>query len=829
MPQSHNMILPVVFLFFVHTLQYQHNAHMKKKRKVAQQSEAQWPFAGRCITVLSLLSSSVSYVALSYMWTSTFGDLRYISTVQQIFILQSCTGGAIFTHDAAMRVLPTLTVELDRVLKLHPEVHGANAEGGENKGAELAYAACPLTASDSIRVIHLLPGSPDDELQCSLAAVRLGEQPVYDALSYCWGQRVSNRYISLRPSALLAAATGDPVPITKLAITDTLHDALVYLRDPQQERTLWVDQICINQRDDDDRSTQVKLMQDIYSSTRRGIVWLRLGRPRFPEWLVPQTSALAGFFEEIETAIEEISNDHGLESDLAVGPDSLKVRSKRALRDITNRVKYGLPDESDERWTLFYGILDAPWFSRLWIVQEVAWPRVVKVHYTNLEISWEQFTRVINFVESLDIRRLSPRRREVNRFFQRFRALQACRESTQAQKSGPLDQVLAQHRMAAASDPRDHVYGLMGLASQRPCLDPDYEVSTKQVYLETAKWAIQQGCLDILGLCGDPSNPSRPKDLPRPKSLPLSNVPIREEDVSPTPSWVPDFSDTGQPHSLTGMGVLLPHGVNPLTRFDAAGGPATAPTIRENDVMEVLGQPIGEVQEACAGAEPQRDTLETHMLQMSTQIEAPWLHQGDEIRESVRLLNILMFREQMARKLAAKGSKYQHTGESMEDAVLRTCLLGKKGEDLEKLRPFYKYQQLQLKIWGLLTFGQGCKCSSPLIGFAIMAVLLAAESLLCRYRYDTSSSNSRGYLEHMLLSLERRLFCGTNGLIGLAPPWALPGDRIFILQGGKVPVILRRTTGSDNGPHQFIGEAYVHGAMHGEMFDVQQCEMVQIA
>jgi hypothetical protein len=63
-------------------------------------------------------------------------------------------------------------------------------------------------------------------------------------------------------------------------------------------------------------------------------------------------------------------------------------------------------------------------------------------------------------------------------------------------------------------------------------------------------------------------------------------------------------------------------------------------------------------------------------------------------------------------------------------------------------------------------------------------------------------------------------------LIGLAPRWSRPGDKIFILRGGKVPVILRGAKG--DGLYQFIGEAYVHGAMYGHMFNLTRCENLLI-
>lgn len=789
----------------------------RNEREVVGRSKAQKWIPWLYVAILSCLCILAPYVILHYPFRFAFGEEWYMSPLKfPISFFVVLRGVIPLFCIMAHQMITFLKAEPEHAFESHLETSKLTPGENENGESTLVYGLFPLTAPDSIRVIHLYPGSPNDELECTLVSVRLEEQPPYEALSYCWGQRARNRYIKFRPplSQPARAAMGDPVPATTLAITDTLHNALVELRYSEKERILWIDQICINQEDPTERSEQVKLMQDIYSLAGCALVWLRMRRPRnHLPWLVHKDSDLLGFFEVLDTAVSKLVEDDNLKSDPVVGPETYKVRSKRPLRDMTkeDRAKYGLPDEIDSRWTLFYGVFDAPWFSRVWVVQEVAWPRDVEVYYANLTCSWERFARVMNFVDSLDIQLLDQKRRTVRQFFSRLRALQACRKSTQDRTSQSLDQVLAQHRMAAASDSRDCIYGLMGLASERPrSLKPDYKASTKDAFLQTAKWALCDGRLDILGLCGDPCNPDRPDGLP---------------------SWVPDFSEAAGPHSLTGMGMLLPDEFSLLTRFNASGGLSIAPRVGDDDVMVIPGQLIGEVHVMSAGAAPGRDTLEIHKLHTATtQIEDAWLHLADITRENLRFQNIKMDWEEVARKLSAKnGHQYAHTGETMEDAILRTCLLGETGENLERLRPCYKRDLLQLKTCRLLTFGHGCSSvrMGTAIGWLMWLGLFAAEPLLHRYGYDPYPSNNGEYYSRRQLSAERRLFCGTNGLIGLTPRWAVPGDQIFILRGGKVPVILRGT--KHDGMYQFIGEAYVHGAMHGEMFELQKCKELLIA
>ena len=62
-----------------------------------------------------------------------------------------------------------------------------------------------------------------------------------------------------------------------------------------------------------------------------------------------------------------------------------------------------------------------------------------------------------------------------------------------------------------------------------------------------------------------------------------------------------------------------------------------------------------------------------------------------------------------------------------------------------------------------------------------------------------------------------RLCITRMGRLGLASAKAKPGDRVCVLLGGHVPFVLRRCEGSEEDQHVLVGEAYVHGCMHGEV------------
>lgn len=113
--------------------------------------------------------------------------------------------------------------------------------------------------STKIRVLHLLPGSGRDRIACRLEVQDL-DHGIDEALSYVWGKRQ------------------DPKPIwvdgQLFQITGNLYEILLNLRRPSTSRVLWIDAICINQSDLEEKSHQVSLMGKIYSNARIVTIWL---------------------------------------------------------------------------------------------------------------------------------------------------------------------------------------------------------------------------------------------------------------------------------------------------------------------------------------------------------------------------------------------------------------------------------------------------------------------------------------------------------------------------------------------------------------------------
>ncbi|KAK2596663.1 hypothetical protein QQS21_006238 [Conoideocrella luteorostrata] len=111
-----------------------------------------------------------------------------------------------------------------------------------------------------IRLMILAPGVASDPLTCHLKIVTLNESLRFEALSYEWKESHGSTDITCAK--------------TTRNITRNLADALHAFRAPESSKVLWVDAICINQDDGEEKSKHIPLMGEIYTSAKLVHVWL---------------------------------------------------------------------------------------------------------------------------------------------------------------------------------------------------------------------------------------------------------------------------------------------------------------------------------------------------------------------------------------------------------------------------------------------------------------------------------------------------------------------------------------------------------------------------
>jgi len=109
----------------------------------------------------------------------------------------------------------------------------------------------------SIRVLVVLPTSTKTAIRCEIRQVLLGGNHV--CLSYTWGEDADHKYIELN---------GKP-----FRVRPNLYEFLVRARRDFMGDELWVDAVCIDQRNVREKSAQVQIMPEIYRSAREVLIW----------------------------------------------------------------------------------------------------------------------------------------------------------------------------------------------------------------------------------------------------------------------------------------------------------------------------------------------------------------------------------------------------------------------------------------------------------------------------------------------------------------------------------------------------------------------------
>jgi hypothetical protein len=218
-------------------------------------------------------------------------------------------------------------------------------------------------AVGEIRVIELQPGPNHTPLSCALKHHHLrSEDCRFEALSYCWGDSTDRSIITCNDT---------PFPVTK-----SLFGALKALRYEADLRTVWIDAICINQEDIDERNAQVQLMAKIYETAQEVVIWLgEEGGDSSP-------------------ALELLTN--------IVAGSKMDYGDKGAVGLKHNLVTAGMVAKDHPAWKSLTAFLCRPWFTRVWVVQEAVMAQKVTVTCGNRRIDWNDLHTAVESIEGID-------------------------------------------------------------------------------------------------------------------------------------------------------------------------------------------------------------------------------------------------------------------------------------------------------------------------------------------------------------------------------------------------------------------------------------------
>ncbi|KAH8745623.1 heterokaryon incompatibility protein-domain-containing protein [Hyaloscypha finlandica] len=442
----------------------------------------------------------------------------------------------------------------------------------------------PLRNNNSgVRFLRLFPGRLEDHVMCDLFEAELRErmcyelpQPwnpqnqatrvKYEALSWSWGKTIAQHQIHVRKG----------MGIAKMRVSKDMIWALKHLRRPYEDRILWIDAICINQKDNIERNHQVENMAVLYDQAFNVCVWL--GRDN----------------KESKVAIEFVKNE---------------IMEFQNFDDLCEK------KENTNKWKALLSLMQRPWFSRRWVVQEIALARKATIHCGNDTLDWKHFAIAVElFVEvETATHRLSEVMKKdleyyhvpgwfeyvselgasllvqaTGRVFRNYktestsdsRRVQQHNTPTSRQPLLSLEYLVSTMTIFDASEPRDAIYALLAIAKDTTPLavDIDLQQSTPEGQARTALGTFTERklypvhydlpyedvCSHFIQFCLEHSESSRALDIIcRPWALAPTGFNARNPSAPSVvssvslPSWIPQLS--GAPFEMmpqAGMDVM---------------------------------------------------------------------------------------------------------------------------------------------------------------------------------------------------------------------------------------------------------------------------------
>ncbi|MCJ1383201.1 hypothetical protein MMC17_006314 [Xylographa soralifera] len=516
-----------------------------------------------------------------------------------------------------------------------------SSPGEEPGNYTLLYRDLPQLPAESqeVRLVWLNPGAFDDCIVCSLVKGDLDSSD-YDALSYTWEEsgysgplgaewesesewedvddsdELKAREVVFNSDHQAASTLGDAPTsgsnasgkqsnekhITINGITvgvkSNLEIALRHLRYESKTRTLWIDYLCINQGNVADRNAQVRRMDMIYRKASHVIIWL--GLPS----------------EDSGRGLEEI---YALTANIHLSQLYSAEHSESRLLDRIKPVVH---------------LLSRSWFQRVWVVQEVALAKQAIVQIGSRTAPWDWFVKAARVVQEhmfccADI--IHPFMDDRGGDY--FLNYRDCWASILALGIGTRDNqtlhmALRLFYNKQGTDPRDKVYGLLGLLNPSERLVvPDYDLSSSEVYEETA---------------------SKIMDLSKDLSI-LMDIDELAGDVD-APSWCPDWTT----NSVGGL---------ELYDFYNAAGDSTASAQRCSARTLKLQAIIFDTV-TCVDSDPYDDTIDSELWQAYLRLRS-W--------------------ENLA-KIPSDGDSPYPAGGSRNVAFWQTVLMGLKADRTRKLQ-----------------------------------------------------------------------------------------------------------------------------------------------
>ncbi|KAK7908657.1 HET-domain-containing protein [Apiospora marii] len=630
--------------------------------------------------------------------------------------------------------MSSISIALTQVF--HDPGDASKMQAPENRDS---YQYQSLPSHGWFRLLILEPlTSPDYRISCRLFRRRITSSKDYEALSYTWG-------------------TDEPIAPILLdgqvhRVRRNLLRALQSLRLPHKKRFLWIDALCINQESLQERADQVSQMGEIYSGAGRVVVWLGEGVEE------PNRSTDAAMDCLVEFSKRKSEIDSGLDNSVPLREHYAKLTA--LFGSIGARV---------DGWKILGGIsflFTRDWWERVWTLQEVVLADRVVMKMGRKEIDWTCFEDISMLCTVYTVHTpketLPSQPQQVMHYILPRLLVQAdtVRKIRSKRRSGtpmPLSRMIEDTVGRKATNPRDKVYGVLGLIISDTTVTVNYNHSVAQVYAEA-----MTSMLRYFG------------DLRVYNYLLCPNV---EEHSPEMPSWVPNLQALTKGGAL-GLGYIRGASLEDEVESSAVGLLYGAATNRH-----------GELVKARMEFSPDGSLLTLKGIHVD-RVCAVGRQAPEKLGEGHPMRPVLK------------------EWEATLDQAAPSCLQSESGKDA-----FWRTVNMDCKIINHhpgLTLKDNPRDERRRLDRPDSLVpprdAAATEHLV------TAMESQAAYGE---LELSRRRFFVTEqGHMGMGPPALKTGDEVCVLLGGEAPFVLRPV--EERGTFRMVGQCYAHGFMDGE-------------
>ena len=630
----------------------------------------------------------------------------------------------------------------------------------ENVTKEYRYE--PLASDRSVRLLRLLPAADDGVLRCEIAQYQIENVPKYRALSYAWGESSKSK-----PHHLLCGES-------YILAGDNLASALrCFGRERRAKHIpLWVDAVCINQEDSDEKEKQIPLMNMIYRRADEVVVWLGHDPGIRVNHFV---SRLDWVCKSILSSIELVH--------LAAWSTRAEAKSLDAI---------------GSKWTRYWvDLFGQTWFLRLWVLQEASLASRLIVYYEGQRFRWHYLGYVARFLAEYHdgnpttsvLDRAAHTARNINtwRYYmpsERSSLVESLlewglwdglRHAYRKRRLPSLIETLYESRFSLCTNEKDRIFGILAFAEsdgQVP-IPIDYKLSIGEDLIALAEHLIlKDRALDLLVYVEHPKQ------------------------VQNLPSWVPDWSFKSNHNTnwrRIGVTGRMFKQRNPDIRIDFRKYKQVASLKDDRSLLVVSGRILTTIDSI---GEPYND--DDPVLEKSDQEQ---LIQLSRKAKQERLKGALISWYQLMLNHPKVGPFTRYVDGHMHFAgALRLAHVYNLSET--KLRRRFEQEWTLHNPWKLI---QKYKMTIPLGSEALSK---PRDSIDFRTKGSAWWTSRRDSVVDLVKRIRNMRFCITvDGTLVLCPHGTRAGDNVALIRGVRVPFVLRFI--SDN-RYFVVGSCYVH-------------------